>query len=161
MNWKDYFEMMIDWKKLPAYKAEPRIDSLIGYFLELILEEYLNEKFDEIIPELPIRLGTVRPELKNTKYAEALEHHEKVLVYAKKLYGDNHAKVTSELQWIDKISQKLRELMIDFARVLRRTMARLEAVPGFLETARQTLHLKDIPPVWIQASLPREYGRPC
>lgn len=70
MNWKEYFKMMIDWKKLPAYKAEPRIDSLIGYFLEPILEEYLNEKFEEIIPELPIRLGTVRPELEKTKYAE-------------------------------------------------------------------------------------------
>jgi len=70
MNWKAYFEMMIDWKKLPAYKAEPRIDSLIGYFLEPILEDYLKEKIDEIIPELPIRLGTVKPELENTKYSE-------------------------------------------------------------------------------------------
>jgi len=70
MNWKEYFEMMIDWKKLPAYKAEPRIDSLIGFFLKSILEEYLNEKIDGIIPELPIRLGTVKPELEKTKYAE-------------------------------------------------------------------------------------------
>ncbi len=70
MNWKEYFEMMIDWKQLPAYKAEMRIDSLIGYFLKPILENYLHEKFDEIIPELPIRLGTVRPELESTKYAE-------------------------------------------------------------------------------------------
>jgi hypothetical protein len=70
MNWKKYFEMMIDWKKLPAYKAEPRIDSLIGYFLQDILEEYFEEKIETIIPELPIRLGTVRPELENTKYAE-------------------------------------------------------------------------------------------
>jgi len=70
MNWNNYFKMMIDWKKLPAYKAEPRIDSLIGFFLTPILEEYLNEKFEEIIPELPIRLGTVRAELENTKHAE-------------------------------------------------------------------------------------------
>lgn len=70
MNWKEYFEMMIDWKKLPAYKVEPRIDSLIGYFLKSILEDFLQEKFDEIIPELPIRLGTVKPELEKTNYAE-------------------------------------------------------------------------------------------
>ncbi len=70
MNWKEYFEMMIDWKKLPAYKAEPRIDSLIGYFIKPILEEYLKEQLEEIIPELPIRLGTVSPILENTKYAE-------------------------------------------------------------------------------------------
>jgi hypothetical protein len=70
MEWKEYFEMMIDWKKLPAYKAEPRIDSLIGFFLKPILDEFLSEKIDGIIPELPIRLGTVRPELENTKYSD-------------------------------------------------------------------------------------------
>ena len=25
MNWSGYFAMMEDWKRLPAYKAEPRI----------------------------------------------------------------------------------------------------------------------------------------
>ncbi|MFD0836694.1 hypothetical protein ACFQ0I_13025 [Mariniflexile aquimaris] len=70
MDWKAYFEMMKDWKKLPAYKAEPRIDSLIGYFLEPILADFLKEKIEGVIPELPIRLGTVQPKLENTKYAE-------------------------------------------------------------------------------------------
>ena len=70
MEWNEYFEMMIDWKKLPAYKAETRIDSLIGFYLRSIISEYLKEKIDGIIPELPIRLGTVKPELENTKYSE-------------------------------------------------------------------------------------------
>lgn len=30
MNWKDYFDTLEDWKKLPAYRAKPRIDSLSG-----------------------------------------------------------------------------------------------------------------------------------
>jgi len=33
VDWMNYFEMMKDWKKLPAYRAEPRIDSLVGYYL--------------------------------------------------------------------------------------------------------------------------------
>ena len=33
MHWNEYFEMIADWKKLPAYKAELRIYSLIGFFL--------------------------------------------------------------------------------------------------------------------------------
>lgn len=70
MDWAEYFKMMIDWKKLPAYKAEPRIDSLIGFFMKHILEDFFNEHFSEIIPELPIRLGTVRPELNKKAYAE-------------------------------------------------------------------------------------------
>ena len=70
MEWNEYFKMMIDWKKLPAYKAETRIDSLIGFYLRPIISEYLKEEIDGIIPELPIRLGTVKPELENTKYSE-------------------------------------------------------------------------------------------
>lgn len=70
MEWKEYFEMMIDWKKLPAYKAETRIDSLIGFFLKSIMSEYLKDEINGIIPEFPIRLGTVKPELENTKHSD-------------------------------------------------------------------------------------------
>jgi len=67
MNWNDYFKMMVDWKKLPAYKAEPRIDSLIGYFLPQFIADFLSIEVVGIIPELPIRLGTVFKKYKDTK----------------------------------------------------------------------------------------------
>lgn len=70
MNWKDYFEMLADWKKLPAYKAEPRIDSLVGFFLPQFIEEYLKIKVVGTIPELPIRLATVKPKHEGTNYAD-------------------------------------------------------------------------------------------
>jgi hypothetical protein len=70
MNWKSYFNMMSDWKCLPAYRAEPRIDSLIGYFLKEILSEYFNKKIVGIIPELPIRLGTVKPQHDGKDYSD-------------------------------------------------------------------------------------------
>ena len=62
--------MMVDWKQLPAYKAEPRIDSLIGYFLPEFISEYLNEEIIGIIPELPIRLATVKPKHEGTSFAD-------------------------------------------------------------------------------------------
>ena len=62
--------MLIDWKKLPAYRAEPRIDSLIGFYLRQILENYLNVNIIGIIPELPIRLGTISTKLDKKKYAD-------------------------------------------------------------------------------------------
>jgi hypothetical protein len=34
------------------------------------MSEYLKDDIDEIIPELPIRTGTVKPEFKNTKHSE-------------------------------------------------------------------------------------------
>jgi len=70
MNWQDYFKMMVDWKKLPAYRAEPRIDSLIGFYLPEMISDFLSDKIVGIIPEFPLRLGTLKPGLQGTIYAE-------------------------------------------------------------------------------------------
>jgi len=75
MNWTEYFKMMEDWKRLPAYKAEPRIDSLIGFYLPQIVSDFLKTdtiKEKGIIPELPLRLGTlqVKEIHKEKKYAD-------------------------------------------------------------------------------------------
>jgi hypothetical protein len=67
MNWNSYFEMMRDWKKLPAYRAEPRIDSIVGFYLPEIATEYLNDQIVGIIPELPLRLATLDSEIKGDK----------------------------------------------------------------------------------------------
>lgn len=70
MNWNNYFEMMIDWKKLPAYKAEPRIDSLVGFYLKSILQDFLQTKIGGIIPEFPLRLGTLNSDHEGTAYSD-------------------------------------------------------------------------------------------
>lgn len=70
MNWNEYFKMMIDWKKLPAYRAEPRVDSFIGYYLKDILISKLGDEIIGIIPEFPLRLGTVNPALNETNFAD-------------------------------------------------------------------------------------------
>ncbi len=63
MDWIAYFETMKDWKRLPAYKAEPRIDSLVAAYLPEILGEALGERMSGIVPELPLRIATLRPEI--------------------------------------------------------------------------------------------------
>lgn len=70
MDWNKYFKMVIDWKKLPAYRAEPRIDSLIGYYLKDILSSKLGDQISGIIPEFPLRLGTVNPAINDKNYAD-------------------------------------------------------------------------------------------
>jgi hypothetical protein len=70
MEWQKYFEMMADWKRLPAYRAEPRIDSLIGYYLPDFAADFLRDPIIGIIPELPIRLGTVKPDHEGASYAD-------------------------------------------------------------------------------------------
>ena len=70
MNPQAYFDMLIDWKQLPAYKLEPRIDSLVGYYLPDILNEFLGDKIVGMIPELPLRKGTLYPELEGSRQAD-------------------------------------------------------------------------------------------
>ena len=62
--------MMVDWKKLPAYRAEPRIDSLIGYYLKDLLSSKLRDPIKGIIPEFPLRLGTLNPDINDKNYAD-------------------------------------------------------------------------------------------
>jgi len=77
-DWGKYFEMLIDWKKLPAYRFEPRLDSIIGYYLPEIVRDHVKDIYKDInkdinikgiIPEFPIRKGTI---LENIFNEEAL-----------------------------------------------------------------------------------------
>ncbi len=70
MNWEKYFDTLDDWKKLPAYRAEPRIDSLIGFYLPEFISEQFNDEINGIIPELPLRLATIKPEYEGTTFAD-------------------------------------------------------------------------------------------
>ena len=66
----EYFATLEDWKKLPAYKLETRIDSLVGFALPRVLESMHGLQTRIIVPELPLRLGTVNPKLADKSYAD-------------------------------------------------------------------------------------------
>ena len=59
MDFNKYFEMLVDWKKLPAYRLEPRIDTFIGYYLKDIISDLMKTKVIGNIPEFPIRGKTI------------------------------------------------------------------------------------------------------
>lgn len=46
----EYFDMLEDWKRLPAYKLEVRIDSFIGFALPQVIESIYGFKTKVIIP---------------------------------------------------------------------------------------------------------------
>jgi hypothetical protein len=54
-NPEKYFEMLEDWKQLPDYQLERRVDSFIGYYLKPFLSKHLNTNIDLIIPEFPLK----------------------------------------------------------------------------------------------------------
>lgn len=57
LNWLN------DWKKLPAYKAEPRVDFIVAGALPEIIMNIYNCNISVIIPELPIRIGSIYKDL--------------------------------------------------------------------------------------------------
>jgi hypothetical protein len=59
---QSYFSVLRDWKRLPAYRAEPRVDSIVGFALPEILLHNRNERVTLVIPELPLRIGSVQPQ---------------------------------------------------------------------------------------------------
>lgn len=67
---EEYFNLLEEWKKFPAYKLETRIDSFVGFVLPNVLEDLQGLKTRDIIPELPIRIGTVHPHHNDKPFAE-------------------------------------------------------------------------------------------
>ena len=59
MDWTRYFETLQDWKRLPAYRAEPRVDSLLGHFLTEILRDLAGLEIRALVPEFPLRTASL------------------------------------------------------------------------------------------------------
>ncbi len=49
-----------DWRHLPAYRLEPRVDVILSLYLPDILSKKTGEKFHlDLIPEFPLRRGSI------------------------------------------------------------------------------------------------------
>jgi len=59
MNILQTLELLKEWKKLPAYRAEPRVDFIVAGALPEIIKYKYGCNIKQIIPELPIRIGTI------------------------------------------------------------------------------------------------------
>lgn len=59
---QSYFSVLRDWKRLPAYRAESRVDSIVGFALPELLLHNRNERVTLVIPELPLRIGSIQPQ---------------------------------------------------------------------------------------------------
>jgi hypothetical protein len=55
------FDRLDDWRQLPSYQLERRADIFFSVYLEDVFSQIKNEKVVCIIPELPIKKGTIEP----------------------------------------------------------------------------------------------------
>lgn len=59
MDFIKTLDLLKDWKQLPSYRAEPRVDFIVVGALPEIMKYHFNDEVDLIIPELPIRIGSI------------------------------------------------------------------------------------------------------
>lgn len=53
------FDLLDEWRHLPAYQLERRADIFFAIHLEEIMQKILGVKIDFIIPEFPVRVGEI------------------------------------------------------------------------------------------------------
>lgn len=65
------FDLLDKWRHFPSYQLERRADIFFAAFLPDLIEEKYKSKPATIIPEFPIRIGTIYPEIQINKSYKA------------------------------------------------------------------------------------------
>lgn len=69
------FDTLDAWRHLPAYQLERRADIFFALYLREVLEAELDvHVHPELIPELPLRLGTLRPESGGSNQSKKVDY---------------------------------------------------------------------------------------
>lgn len=74
------FDILDDWRNLPAYQLERRADIFFAINLEKIIENKFGTKIDFIIPEFPVRVGEISPKHADLNKSFKIDY----LTYSKK-----------------------------------------------------------------------------
>ncbi len=61
------FDLLDDYRHLPAYQLERRADIFFALYLESVIEEKFKIKPDFIFPEFPIRIGSIHTNIEINK----------------------------------------------------------------------------------------------
>lgn len=68
MSSEQIFDLLDDWKCLPNYRAESRVDIYIALLLPVLMRIRYNQRVQVIIPELPLRIGNLDNSHSNKSY---------------------------------------------------------------------------------------------
>lgn len=65
------FDLLDKWRHFPSYQLERRADIFFAAFLPDLIDDKYKSIPRTIIPEFPIRIGTIRPEIPINKSYKA------------------------------------------------------------------------------------------
>lgn len=79
------FDNLDRWRHLPAYQLERRADAFFAIYLEDIVQARFSSEVEGIIPEFPVRIGTIRPGSASNQsfkidYLVKLKHEGRILL---------------------------------------------------------------------------------
>lgn len=109
MTIKKLFDLLDDWRHLPAYQLERRSDIFFAIHLDQIIEKILRVKIDFVIPEFPVRVGDVsktHPELnKSFKIDYLVYSKSEKKVYLIELKTDQRSRRENQDWYLERASK--------------------------------------------------------
>jgi hypothetical protein len=64
---EELFNNMDEWRHLPSYQLERRADIFFSIYMDTLLQSRFNVEIDRVIPEFPVRIGTIHPKIDTNK----------------------------------------------------------------------------------------------
>ena len=120
-DFRELFELMNRWRHLPKYRLEGNVQPLVGFFLPGILSSALGKKIlGTIIPEFPLRKGTLDEQKENTReqnYSYNVDYvafgADQETAYLVELKTDMRSIRESQLEYLEAAREKsFRELVV-------------------------------------------------
>jgi hypothetical protein len=159
------FDHLDNWRLLPAYQLERRADIFFAIYLPQILKEKLgNRAILKIIPEFPVRVGTIYPEIpinKSFKIDYMVISDKKVLLV--ELKTENNSRRVKQDEYLEKASEaNIRNLIKGLIQIFEATTSKVKygrLMRGFEELGwvkkvnngwKNTSQNKEIEIVYIQ-----------
>ncbi|MCP4359134.1 MAG: hypothetical protein GY796_14055 [Chloroflexi bacterium] len=74
----ELFSKMDKWRHLPTYQLEKRADIFFSIYLGDILSNRFNVEIDHVLPEFPVRIGTINPQVNTNNRSFKIDYLAKV-----------------------------------------------------------------------------------
>lgn len=113
------FDLLDDWRNLPAYQLERRADIFFAIYLPDILKDKFGVDIEYIIPEFPVRIGTIYPDidLKNPNLSFKIDYvavsNLKKAVYLVELKTDVGSRRDNQDKYLERSKNKNITSLVD------------------------------------------------
>ena len=111
------FNNLDNWRKLPAYQLERRADIFFSLYLDKIFKEKYKVTLDFVIPEFPIRIGSIDDNKENSNQSFKIDYvavcEEENTVYFIELKTDQNSLREEQTTYLKQAKEKGIKIIVD------------------------------------------------